>query len=181
LDYGTAAAPGWCDHRITLKLRPSPCFQALSKLTGEDLTPRQLTDWLEDWDTAIVAMSRDHAKQTLDAAIDTIRGVNVRSLGSITVSDGDFSSERSTLDQIEIAATQSRELPAYFNVTAPIYDITPSITLKVRLQAFIKDQQPRFKLRVMALEATQRQIMETIILTCVGKLSPCHVVNGRLT
>jgi len=166
-DLGDKEHPGHGEHAATLKLETTAPYDAMLKLHGSTFTQRGLAEWLEQWRGYLVPMASVHdAPESMGveiaAAIAAVKTIDIKETFNKGASVGNFSADKSTLEQIEI--TSKLVLPVAF-----VFECEPYAELKTRRFIFrltiTNSDQPKLTLQpinheiiveAMALEFADR-------------------------
>jgi len=148
-NLGTYHTPGHCDHVAILKLDKTPEFQALLDLESRSPhTQRALAEWIEDWRNCITVHSDDGEEVELKRVIAAIRNMEINASRTSEYSDGDFSAQKSTLEQIE--AKSRHGLPEGFLFHCVPYAELEPCDIYVRLHVVTRaDGPPKLGVRIV--------------------------------
>lgn len=160
IDYGTHDKPEWAGHRAELAMQYTPEYAALAAVCGKDLSQRDLLDWIEDWNH-ILYPQIDDKEVTVAQAVAAISSVRIDKNGSRTHEEKNFGAARTAMEEIE-ARSKEGNLPNRFGVSCSVYPDTENRTITARLSLLTGDEKPRFRLRIMGLDAIKKDIAEEV-------------------
>ena len=149
-NLGTPDDAGHGDDRATLTLKPSAAYTAVQSIIGKPLSQQTLAEWLEDWAPNIIATAGDETL-TIAAAISGIRKMTIKATSQRDSSVGDFSANRSAMDDIE--AKSQETLPTAFLFQVVPFEGLAESTITLRLSVITGEAQPVLKLRWVGEEA----------------------------
>ncbi|MGE6790865.1 DUF2303 family protein [Pseudomonas guineae] len=149
-NLGTPDEAGHGDDRATLTLKPSAAYTAVQSIVGKALSQQALAEWLEDWAPNIIATAGDETL-TIAAAISGIRKMTIKATSQRDSSVGDFSANRSAMDDIE--AKSQETLPTAFLFQVVPFEGLGASSITLRLSVITGEAQPVLKLRWVGEEA----------------------------
>lgn len=150
-DHGDSDEPQWGHHTATLKLKPTPAWQAALMTASTTRTQQQVIDWLDDWATHITAHAQDGADIDNRRAIAALRRVKIEARGTVVNVEGDMSRQRSAMESIE-ASGDTDTLPTYFVLHSPLFVGTNPLEIVIRLGVRDADGKPVLALRIVGAE-----------------------------
>lgn len=118
-DAGTIDEPGHCKHRATLTLEKTAEFSAYMKMVDKTVPQRELAEWIEDWREVITAVDEDDAEIPIKALIATVRSITVEALAKRNTEEGNFSSQRTTMQNVEAKSSVGKLPKAMFFTCIP--------------------------------------------------------------
>lgn len=151
-NLGTPAAAGHADDTATLKLKPTAAYTALLGIIGKPLKQQQLAEWLEDWLPHLDAKAGAESL-TMPAAINAVRRMTIKASSTRDSVVGDFSAQRSAMDEIE--AKSLDVMPTAFTFTAVPYEGLKAAAIPLRVSV-TTGEEPLLRLRWVG-EETQRE------------------------
>lgn len=149
-NLGDSDEAGHGDDRATLTLKPSAAYTAVQSIVGKPLNQQALAEWLEDWAQNIIATAGDETL-TIAAAISGIRKMTIKATSQRDSSVGDFSANRSAMDDIE--AKSQETLPTAFLFQVVPFEGLSASSITLRLSVITGEAQPVLKLRWVGEEA----------------------------
>ncbi len=160
IDYGSHDAPLWGNHRASLAPKHTAEYDSLLKAVSEPLTQRDITDWLEDWQS-IITPYREGETLPVSQAIANLRRVDIKASLESQHQEDDWSSTKSSMEQIE-AKSGKRKLPEGFRLEGKVFPDTESRDIDVRISLLTGDNKPRFRLRIVGREALEESIAREV-------------------
>jgi len=161
LDYGSCAVPDWGEHTASLKLTPTPEYQALKRITQNPLSQRELLEYIEDWSDELSAYTAG-VSLPIPKALSAIRKIDIRSVASSSHEELEHKASRSTLEMVEINES-AETLPDVLVLTASLYADTQPVSVRVRLTVRPGKPDPSFILRPVNLDRIKLDIADELI------------------
>lgn len=152
-NLGTTEEPEHGDWTASLSLEMTAAYRAMLGLNGKKLTQRDASEWLEDWQDFITpyACPEGSTYGTLGKAIQAIRDITIKRKGETSSVVGDFSGQRSAMEQVE--ADSRQKLPAAFGFFTEPYQGLLARSFLLRLQVLTAGDDPILVFRIVKLEA----------------------------
>lgn len=158
-DLGEPGAPGHGDHSATIKLKKTAPFHAVTAMDGENMSQRNLYEWLVDWEPHLAAIGDNGEVMNKAQAINSVRTVTIESKRSEDHEDGNMRGRRSAMEEVE--AKSREQFPAFFDFTCTPYLGLSERTFRLRLAVSKQENQaPRLSLRIIALEAAEEAMAQ---------------------
>lgn len=149
-DHGTQIMPLWGHHRAYLTLESTQAWTALIAMCGQSHPQLNIIQWLEDWGDLIAPHIED-APISLQRAIHVLRRIKLEAKANQITAEGDFSSSKSTMENIE-ASGDTDALPTHFILSTPVYDGTPEQKIIVKLYIKSAAGTPVLGMRIVGKE-----------------------------
>ncbi len=156
-DHGDYETPLWGDSTATLKLHRTPAYKTLLTFNEQNHSQQDLIDFLNDWKHHIYFMDENDEFMDHTKAINLIRRLKVSSTQEANSDQGNFSSSRSAMEQIEVTAA-GESLPSYFIFTAAPYEQFTDREFKCDLRAITDKKEMALKYRIQGLQTTIENI-----------------------
>lgn len=135
-DLGDEQTPGHCDHTAILKLRKTAAFEAYEDLFERigrgGIGQRALAEWVEDWRSCIFAYGEEDSEIDVKRLIATIRRVSIEGIRKADSSEENYSSSRTTLEEIT-AKSEAGELPEWLEFVTEPYHGLPQQKFRFRI------------------------------------------------
>jgi uncharacterized protein YfdQ (DUF2303 family) len=157
-NLGTEEVPGHADDRAVLKLKATAAYQAVQAISGRAMSQKDMSDWIEDWHTALSAVGEDNQNISLVKAIAAVRTISVKATSESDHTVSETRASRSAMDAIE--ATSKETLP-----TSLIFSVVPfeGLSLReiiLRISVITSGAQPALKLRWVGEEVQREEIAQ---------------------
>lgn len=201
LNFGSNDAPGHCDNKSKLTLKPTASYNALLDLVNSPHDQRDFSDWLEEWGH-MVKIRESYETPAADAGdtpvspdldlkqcINAVRNVTIKAVQDSESTVGNFSQTRSAAEQIAMQAKADTKLPPFLHITFQPYKELQARTFVVRVSSITSRDAPVFKLQVLAYEQHQEEMAnefadavraEFDTLATEGRIKP-EVLIGEYT
>jgi len=153
-NLGTPDEAGHGDDLATLTLKQSAAYTAVQAIVGKSLSQQTLAEWLEDWAPNITATAGDEVL-TIAAAISGVRKMTIKATSQRDSSVGDFSANRSSMDDIEAKSLET--LPTAFLFQVVPFEGLGASTITLRLSVITGANEPVLKLRWVGEEAQREE------------------------
>jgi uncharacterized protein YfdQ (DUF2303 family) len=157
-NLGDDAAPGHADDTAKLTLKPTAAYLALQKIVGRLLSQRDLAEWIEDWNTSLVAVKEGGETMPISAAVASVRNITIEAKSTATTSEHNFGAARSAMDSIEAANAESRVEALHFSLIP--YDGLATRVFTLKLSIFTGNDKPALKLRWAGEEQQVEEIAQ---------------------
>ncbi|WP_414430815.1 DUF2303 family protein [Alcanivorax sp. IL3] len=160
LNLGDLNEPGHADNTATIKLKTTAAFDAIKSMDGKTRTQQQLAEWLEDWR-------------------DNIRGLTIKANSSSDHTEGQLSSTRSAMEQVE-ASSNSEPLPSFILFSCEPYTGLTERTFILRLSLRFDEEKPLLALRIIRPEQHEEEMAEefaTLLQQQFGDQLPVTIGN----
>jgi uncharacterized protein YfdQ (DUF2303 family) len=157
-NLGTEEVPGHADDRAVLKLKATAGYQAVQAISGRAMSQKDMSDWIEDWHSALSAVGEDNQVISLVKAIAAVRTITVKASSESDHTVSETRASRSAMDAIE--ATSKETLP-----TSLIFSVVPYEGLQIReiilrISVITSGAQPALKLRWVGEEVQREDIAQ---------------------
>jgi uncharacterized protein YfdQ (DUF2303 family) len=160
-NLGNPAKPGHGDDTAHLQLLQDPAYKAMLAIaTGQGVSQRALSDFLEDWHLQVGVLVGVEAENTMTVsqAVQLIRGVTVRRENETTRVVGDTAESRSEMDSVAAQVKGGGALPLGFTFYAAPFDGFTARTWNLRLALVTGAKDPQFTLRVVGADAIKQEV-----------------------
>lgn len=157
-NIGDEEKPGHADNTALLHLKATSEFISILNLHENAVSQKSLAEWLEDWRLNISAYDADGNTIDSKRAVNAVRKLTIEASRNSQHEVSDMNASRSVLENVE--ARSSEGLPAYFTFMCTPYHGLSTRILTIRLSVLTSDSDPKFKARIVQLEAIQEQITE---------------------
>lgn len=168
-DLGDEINPGHCEHIAELKLTKTAEYKALLAIAGSRCSQKELAEWLEDWRDFITAEDDQGESIPLTKAITAVRNITIEAKAKHDSEQGNFSSNRTSMESIEAKAKDAQPATLHFDCT-PYNGLQPySFTLRLSI---ITEREPKLTLRLVRHETDIQAMGEEfkqILDTCISK------------
>ncbi len=182
-NLGTPGHPGHADDVAHLSLRGTTAYTELLQAANQQLTQKQLAEFLEDWfDHAVpdYPIGDEPHRASLTAAIAAIRDITVTASAETNSVERDLARSNSAFAQVE--AKSRNQLPAGFLFTCSPYDGFEARTFRLRLAVRPNgDKAPALVLRIVGLGDTKDQIALEFEAKVRAALEGVPVYRGSFT
>ena len=159
-DFGTNEEPLHKENTATLGLKPTAAYNRLLQTHDYQMSQKDASEWVEDWADHIQVLSRDGREMPIPAAAEAFRKMTIDSARSATSEVGDFGASASIAESIE--AKNQDQLPAVIIFTCLPFLGFSEQSFNLRVTILTRDE-PKIKLKIMQLEATQEAIAEEFV------------------
>lgn len=157
-NLGNETDPGHADDRAVLKLQPTAAFKAVQEIAGRGMSQRDLSDWIEDWNTSLAAHDVDGQAMGIAKVIAAVRNITVKAISESDHAIGETKSSRSAMDQIE--ASSKETLPTNLIFTCVPYEGLMERSFAFRVAVLTSGNQPVLKLRWIGEEVQREEIAQ---------------------
>jgi uncharacterized protein YfdQ (DUF2303 family) len=179
-NLGTAEMPGHGDWTGSLRLKPTPEFQAMLDISGKKLSQRDLVDWIEDWGAFTVPLDKDGQGIKPALAIGAIRNITIKASSEATHQDKDFGARRSAVEDIEASAENG--IPYALGFTVIPYRGLVQRSFTLRLSVLTSGDKPLLVLRPIGLEGAVEAIANEFHQTLEQRIGDAaRLVLGKFT
>lgn len=164
-DMGTVEKPLHKEHVASIKLKQTAAFSSMLSYSGERLSQKMASDFIEDWndEISVVGMSGDDMKPRV--AADQLRNLTIAAARDVQSKVSDFSEEMSAMERIEAKA--SGDMPSIIKFKCAPYAGLDERVFEIRISILTGDDKPKLSFRILKLESIQEEIAEEF----KGKLS----------
>lgn len=176
IDYGSHKAPRWGRHQASLAMRHTPEFAALLQASETALSQRALVDFMEDWGHVVTA-ERGGEEITHAKAIAAIRRVDIKAERHSTHEQAEWSASRSSMEQIE-ARSGADSMPESITMLCSVFPCTKPREVVARLSLRTSGDEPRFRIRIVALDRMLKDVAEEIVEDVNHRLAMVRVFVG---
>lgn len=156
-DHGTPEQPEWGGHKAHLKLKQTPAYESLLLNDKKHFDQQELIDFLTDWEEHVALYEENDSIIPIKEALNRIRRVKINKSSSAELEQGDFKSEHSAMESIEISSGQDK-LPAYFVFTTPPHDGFSEYSFTCGLRASTNGSELSIFFRIKSLESRKLEI-----------------------
>ncbi|MBA1243417.1 DUF2303 family protein [Pseudomonas japonica] len=157
-NLGNETDPGHADDTAVLKLQPTAGFKAVEEINGHAMSQRDLSDWIEDWNTNIRAFDVDGNEMNSAKVIAAVRNITIKAISESDHAVGETKSSRSAMDQIE--ASSKETLPTNLVFSAVPYEGLMERIFAFRIAVLTSGSQPVLKLRWVGEEVQREEIAQ---------------------
>ncbi len=157
-DIGTVEQPGHQRNKASIKLDKTSAYTTLLRYSGERLSQKDFSDWLEDWADHISVINTADEEVEAKAAARAVRNVKVESLNSQNSEVGDYSHNMSELEKMNVSS--SDPLPSLIQFTCHPYADLEERAFVLRVSVMTGEKQPRFNMRIMRLETAKEEMVQ---------------------
>lgn len=175
-NFGTDEEPGHCDDRAVLSLKASAGYKAVQAVAGRTLAQKDLSDWIEDWNTYLAAVDAEGNIIPIARAIAAVRTITVKASSESETTVGDTSASRSAMDQIEARSKETLPHALLFTVT-PFEGLTDQ-QINLRISVITSGSQPVLKLRWVGEEVQREDIAQEfkkVLADAVGEAAALNL------
>lgn len=160
-NLGSETDPGHADHLAELKLRATAPFdEVLTFATGRRMSQTQLAEWFEDWRTYITIADQNGDTMTPQQAAAAARRITIEASRKADHEEGQFSANRSTLEQIQ--ARSETALPAGITFTTVPFLGLVEREFFMRVSIVTSGDKPEFMVRLTQLEQHEEAMAEDL-------------------
>ena len=157
-NLGTDVAPGHADDRAVLSLKSSAGYKAAQEVPGRAMSQKDLSDWIEDWNTSLVAVDEAGQHMSIVKAIAAVRTITIKASSESDHAVSETRTSRSVMDQIE--ATSKETLPASLVFSVVPYEGLSMREITLRVSVITSGSQPVLKLRWVGEEVQREEIAQ---------------------
>ncbi|VVO85557.1 hypothetical protein PS870_02036 [Pseudomonas fluorescens] len=157
-NIGTDAAPGHADDRAVLKLKPTAAYKAVQEAGGRAMSQKDLSDWIEDWNTALTAVDEAGNGMSIAKAIAAVRTITIKASSESDHAVSETRTSRSAMDLIE--ASSKETLPASLVFSAVPFEGLSIRQFTFRVSVITSGAQPVLKLRWVGEEVQREEIAQ---------------------
>lgn len=156
-DHGTKEATAWRDHTASVELRKRPAYDALLSKEDNRLSQLDLIDFSSDWEESIQFYDTDDERVEFKTALNRIRRLTINKTASAEFEEGDFKSNKSAMESVEIKSGQDT-LPAYFVFKTAPHENFNEISFKCQLRSSSNNESIQLMFRIIGLEVMKEAI-----------------------
>jgi len=180
IDHGNETTPEWGYHKASINLKRTPAFSALLEM--QDRKSKQLTliDFLSDWEENIQFFDESDDVIDFKTALNRIRRLTIKSNQSAEFEQGDFKSNKSAMETVEIQSGNDN-LPAYFIFKTPPHDLFEERQLKCQIRASSNDSELLIAYRIIALEAQKDEVAKEFKAKINDGMSDATIYLGSVS
>nr|WP_284047829.1 DUF2303 family protein [Halomonas gemina] len=157
LDIGHVHEPGHCDHVASLVLPKTPEFTDFLRANGNTYDQDSIVELLEDWGHLMVFENSKGESLELRKVLHAFRKVSIDDLTSIDSDKQEHSSQVGVMNKVTVK--NAERLPAVITWRFAPHDGLDERDFAMRVASLTKGG-PGFRLRAMALDATNAEIAE---------------------
>lgn len=165
-NIGTLDNPGHADNVSTIKLKKTAPFRAVLAINGDQLSQKQIAEWLEDWSDYLTAFDADSNVLSIAQAAQAVRRVSIQQMSQSDHEDDDFSGKKSLMQSVE--ASSKDVMPVAFEFKCVPYEGLGERRFSLR-NSLLKSGEPCFVLRIVQLEAQEEAIANEFRDLLIGK------------
>jgi uncharacterized protein YfdQ (DUF2303 family) len=157
-NIGDAANPGHADDRAALQLKPTAGYKAVQEIGGRAMSQKELSDWIEDWNSFLKAVGEDLQDISIAKTIAAVRTITIKASSESDHTVRETGASRSAMDAIE--ASSKETLP-----TSLVFSVVPFEGLSIReivlrISVITSGAQPALKLRWIGEEVQREEIAQ---------------------
>lgn len=156
-DHGVTNDPGWRDHTASIELRKRPAYDALLYKENDRLAQLDLIDFASDWEENIQFYDANDEIIDFKTALNRIRRLTINKTASAEFAEGDFKSNKSAMESVEIKSGQDT-LPAYFVFKTAPHENFSEISFKCQLRSSSNNESIQLMFRIIGLEVIKEEI-----------------------
>lgn len=157
LDIGRVHEPGHCDHVASLVLPKTPEFTAFLRANGKTYDQDGIVELLEDWGHLMSFENSKGEVLELRKVLHAFRKVSIDDLTSIDSDKQEHSSQVGVMSKVTVK--NAERLPAVIAWRFVPHEGLDKRDFAMRVASLTKGG-PGFRLRAMALDATNAEIAE---------------------
>lgn len=157
-NLGNPAQPGHGDHTARITAESTSGYQAIRYADEHQFTQRELANWIDDWHHSITGEDSNGKELTPKQLATAIRKVEIKSRSERTHEDGDWRQSAQGLDELD--ATTGDSTPSVICFQVQPYKDLPFRDFELQVSIIADDANPKFKLRVKALEHHKEEIAQ---------------------
>ncbi|MCV4287746.1 YfdQ family protein [Pseudomonas capsici] len=157
-NLGTELVPGHADDSAVLKLKPTAAYQAVQAISGRAMSQKDMSDWIEDWHSALSAVGDNLQNIPLAKAIAAVRTISVKATSESDHTVSETRASRSAMDAIE--ATSKETLPTSLIFSAVPFEGLQLREIILRISVITSGSQPALKLRWVGEEVQREEIAQ---------------------
>ena len=120
-DAGTPDRAGHAQHHATLKMKETPELTEMRAMHDKNISQKELVYFIEDWNDCISFTDANHDSLPAPDCLRAIRNVKIKTQKDEGSEVKNYSTTKSTLEQIDADAGEYR-LPAYIHFTCKPYE-----------------------------------------------------------
>lgn len=179
-DLGNPGEPLHGEHTALLTLEKTAAFKSFEKITDRKISQRDAAEWVEDWRELIQAFDQDDHEIDVKKLVSTIRKISIEQRQKADSSEGQYSSSRSAMEEIE-AKSGEGELPKVLVFKCEPYHCIPEMEFRFRL-AIHTDGAVSFTLHRIKEEEDQERIADQFTEKLTGALpDDISILQGTFT
>ncbi|GLX90627.1 hypothetical protein Pfra02_31950 [Pseudomonas fragi] len=157
-NLGTEEAPGHADDRAALKLKATAGYQAVQAISGRAMSQKDMSDWIEDWNSTLSAAGENNQSISLVKAIAAVRTITVKASSESDHTVSETRASRSAMDTIEATSKETLPTSLIFSVV-PFEGLTEQ-QIQLRVSVITSGAQPALKLRWVSEEVQREDIAQ---------------------
>ncbi len=158
-NLGSKDAPGHCDDKAILTMKPTSEFQALRTLHGQRVDQKTLAEFVEDWAENFLAQDAAGNDMRVSKFAMAVRNMTIEGASKRESEVGDYKASRSALETVE--AKSRHELPATVQFRCVPYEGLDESVFALRISVTAGDD-IRFMVRVKRLEQHVEKLGEEL-------------------
>jgi len=158
LDHGTPDAPSFGTHRAILDMNKTPEFLDLTFRNGIPYAQQDFIDWVQDWEP-ILTFQNDGKPVEIKQVLAAVRRLTITAKRAATSQVGDYKTEKTALQSVEIEADNNLALPDTLTMTCIPYDGLEETRIDCRMYARTGDE-PQILYRIIGLERLMKDTAE---------------------
>lgn len=153
-DMGSQSDPKWGKHRATLALEKTPAFSSIIKNDRNGFDQQSFIDFLNDWDEYIKFFDENDDEIEFKNAINRIRRLTVNSLKKSDSEIGNFKSEATAMESVEVLLGNDKP-PAKILFYIDPYLGFSTLKLTLEIRAVVKNDGISLHYRISGLESVK--------------------------
>lgn len=177
LDIGEQARAGHCEHVATLTLPKTPEYSAFLRANGSTFDQEEMVALIEDWGHLMTFVNDKGEALELRKVVHAFRKVTVDDLTRVDSERQEHSSQVGVMNSVTVK--NADRLPVAISWRFAPHDELEERDFAMRVSTHSKG--PSFRLRAMALDATQKAIAEEFAEKIKGELSSCECLLGSFS
>ncbi|NWO10202.1 DUF2303 family protein [Chromohalobacter salexigens] len=178
LDIGKQESPGHCEHAATLHLPQTPEFEAFNRANGSTFGQEEIIELLEDWGHLMHFENSQGDDLEYRKVLHAFRQVSIDDLTSIDSDKQEHSSQVGVMNRVTVK--QAERLPAVITWRFSPYEGLEERDFAMRTSTITKNG-PNFRLRAMALDATEKEVAQEFAGLIGNGLDVCECLLGSFS
>ncbi|MAX33706.1 MAG: hypothetical protein CME72_11660 [Halomonadaceae bacterium] len=178
IDIGEQARAGHCEHVATLTLPKTPEFKAFSRANASTFDQDDIVELLEDWGHLMEFTNSEGEILEYRKVLHAFRKVSIDDLTSIDSEKQEHSSQVGVMSKVTVK--HADRLPTVITWRFAPYDGLEERDFAMRVATITKGG-PNFRLRAMALDATEKEIAREFAEKIEGELDSCECLLGTFS
>jgi uncharacterized protein YfdQ (DUF2303 family) len=162
IDMGYIDDPKWGKHRAEVALKRTPAYGDLLDFNNVTVDQQTFIDFAEDWQDNVLFYYGEPEFAEAEAfkpTIKTLRKLKTSATATTENEVGNFSANRSAMEQIEISAGNQEPPTGFIFKTIP-HDGFEEVAFNCQLRAITDGKSVQLKYRIAQLERHKEQIAE---------------------